>query len=263
MEHDNEIIEFVVKFKKPVCFLLGIPETKCSDKDISIFVDYLVGHKKNEYVRTDGGGVDYLKAIRSIPRIKRSHIILEKIASYFDRARINKHAFSSDFDKAPPFSLEFKDALEAWRHQQLRANFKKLSLSVNRLNNAVASLINLISNEDSDPVAIRKSIREIKYSIQSCESNLKSGLAMSIAMDIHPQKIWKASTQLYLGRADKMSILFKRVDQHLSNREIRSNLGDYMIGRQRAWRDGWRVVFDNHRLNKNKRSEMSYDSRIA
>lgn len=260
MECDQEILAFTQRFKTPVCFLLGISESKCRDQDVAVFIDYLIGYKKSEH--TDGLGVQYLHALQAIPREKRSSIVLSTITKYFDRSNIKLNAFSVHFDNTIPFGVDFREALEAWRITQLRRDFRQLSTSVLRLSRAFESVVSLLKQENPNVLHLNRVVKEIRYAIQSCESNLKSGIAMSIAANIHPHSVWKASNRIYLERADKMVAIFSRLDVALANKGVRSNLGDLMLKRQQRWKEGWGVVFDNYRIRKKGKGSI-YETGIG
>lgn len=260
MECDHEILAFARQFKTPICFLLGISESKCRDEDVAVFIDHLIGYKKPEH--TDGLGIQYLRELQAIPRQKRSSIVLDKITQYFDRSHIKLNAFSVHFDNSIPFGEHFRGGLEAWRVTQLRRDFRQLSTSVLRLSTAVESIIGLLKQEQPNLVQLGRAVKEIRYAIQSCETNLKSGIAMSVAANIHPHNVWKASNRIYLERADKMAAVFSRLDIALANRGVKSNLGGLMLKRQQRWKEGWRLVFDNYRIRK-KDKGSAYEAGIG
>lgn len=248
MELDREIGSFVANFRGPVCFLLGLPEKNCSDRDLVIFVDYLAGHRKAKHLDDKQKlGVGFLRELKEIPREKRTSMVLKKISEYFDRSNITKNALTIGFDRSIPFSNEFSDHLNKWRAEQLRKNFRQLHNSVNKLNASVVLMISLLESKSSSKIELALAARNIRSSIQSCEFHLKSGVAMSVVNNIHPQNIWRASHRLYLNRADRMTKLFEKLDVSLRSKGVNSNLAAVMVNRQHRWRDGWRELFENHR----------------
>lgn len=248
MTIDKEIQQFVFNFRRPICLLLGLPEKKCSDYDLVIFVDYLIGYSKSQHVDKEQNlSGSFLHQLKALSPELRSELVLKKITEYFDRSNIIEGAFKPGFDRQILFSSQFKDHLHEWRKLELRKSFRKLHDSVNRMNRSVVGMISLLESKTASAVELQKAAREIRSSIQSCEHHLKSGIALSVVYNVHPQNIWRASHRLYVSRADRLTSLFDRMDSVLATRGVGSNLSGMMLKRQHRWKEGWRVIFENHR----------------
>ncbi|MDU8351271.1 hypothetical protein RYA05_05080 [Pseudomonas syringae pv. actinidiae] len=251
MEIKKDLIEFAKQFKRPITFLLGVPEASCTDRDAAIFIEYVAGPKVEKFREAKGElNLDLVKKLMAIPREQRNLMIMQKVATYFDRHNIVKNALNPNFEAKIPFSDLFKSRLQEQRKFLLRDYMGRLHKSVDRLNAAVHQMAVAISDENTSKIELRKCAKEVRASIQSCEFHLKSGVAMAIANGIHPQKIRSASQTLYLNRADRMVGLFSRVDAVLRNRGMTSNLSNSFVKRQGVWNENWRVVFENYRKTR-------------
>ncbi|MFK4132073.1 hypothetical protein ACI2KR_07220 [Pseudomonas luteola] len=258
MQVEKELLEFSKTYKRPICFLLGIPERNCTDKDAAIFIDYLIGHKAPRYIEANGSlDLKFLRSLRDIPRSERDLLVLKRITAFYDRDNILKNAYNLSFDRSFPFSKLFEDHLIEQRKAKLRSYFFKLHESVNRLNVSLGSLTKILSNNASHPTELKHAIKNVRMSIQSCEFHLKSGIAMGLANGIHPHALWKASQRIYDSRASRLTKLSNRIDDIAASRGVTTSLHGFMKKRNERWMKNWRNVFEAHRINRIKNYERN------
>lgn len=248
---ERQLERFAEIYKRPICLLLGLPENNCTNQDASIFLSYLVGHKVLSS-RDESGelGAKFLRLVRDIPRSERNLTVLQKVAALHDRSQILKKSFDPLARTDIPFSGLFREHLVKQRKEKLREYFLRLHHSVNRLNASISTISTLLKTPGITKLEFKACTKEIRMSIQSCEFHLKSGVAMALANNVHPNSIWKASHGLYELRASRLHTIFKKVDILLKSRGVPSSLSIVMGKRQDRWSKNWRDIFEAHRINR-------------
>jgi hypothetical protein len=258
IKYESALSEFVQRFKSPICTLLNLPEDKCTNSDAVVLVSYLIGHKIGQNLNDSGRiNVYLLGHLKDIPQKLRTGASLDRIAAAYDRSVILGDPFTGTGAKSPGMSQLFTGHLLSQRQAKLRSYFHRLHDSVNRLNRAVSVLPIIISDPSISNMKVKACIKEIRMSIQSCEFHLKSGIAMALANDVHPNAVWKASHGLYELRASRLKGMFEKVDSILLKRNIKSSLGSIMSRRQAVWGQNWRDIFELHRLKRNNNNGFS------